>query len=214
MHRCEASRISIGLKSCCIGNRGAAGEFVGISQVIFINHPIHHRLTEKIGPPPITGGGVGRREGKGARSPIWRRMWPALARGGGRGPAAKLDARGVGIPAGQPRRGRRWGGAGTGACWCRWGRREDGREREEKEKKKEEEEEREKKEGKGKKKGWWKDPIVKRKKRGGWLQKCRGGKAKLPGDFLSLEVRCSWARFLGYSLVSQFYFLLQIKFDE
>ena len=47
-------RISIGLKSCCIGNGGTAGEFESISQVIFINHPIHHRLTEKIGQPLIT----------------------------------------------------------------------------------------------------------------------------------------------------------------
>ena len=39
MQRCEASRISIGLKSCCIGNRGAAGEFVGFLQVIYHHHP-------------------------------------------------------------------------------------------------------------------------------------------------------------------------------
>ena len=39
MQRCETSRISIGLKSCCIGNRGAAGEFVGFLQVIYHHHP-------------------------------------------------------------------------------------------------------------------------------------------------------------------------------
>ena len=39
MQRCETSRISIGLKSCCISNRGAAGEFVGFLQVICHHHP-------------------------------------------------------------------------------------------------------------------------------------------------------------------------------
>jgi hypothetical protein len=43
-------RISIGLKICCTGSGGTAGEFEGISRVI-----IHHlpSLNEKIGPPLI-----------------------------------------------------------------------------------------------------------------------------------------------------------------
>jgi hypothetical protein len=51
LHRCEASRISIGLKSCCIGNRGAAGEFVGFSQVIFHHHPSTRSSLRRSGHP-------------------------------------------------------------------------------------------------------------------------------------------------------------------
>jgi hypothetical protein len=51
--RCVVSRISIGLKICCIGNGGTTGEFVCISQIIY-QVIIHlHRLTEKIGQPLI-----------------------------------------------------------------------------------------------------------------------------------------------------------------
>jgi hypothetical protein len=53
VRRCVVSRISIGLKICCIGNRGTAGEFVCVSQII-LQVIIHlHRLTEKIGQPLI-----------------------------------------------------------------------------------------------------------------------------------------------------------------
>jgi hypothetical protein len=34
VRRCVVSRISIGLKICCIGNGGTTGEFVCISQII------------------------------------------------------------------------------------------------------------------------------------------------------------------------------------
>ena len=47
LHRCEASRISIRLKRCCIGNRGAAGASYLPSSSIY------PPLTEKIGPPLI-----------------------------------------------------------------------------------------------------------------------------------------------------------------
>ena len=53
VRRCVVSRISIGLKICCIGNGGTAGEFVCVSQIIY-QVIIHlHRLTEKIGQPLI-----------------------------------------------------------------------------------------------------------------------------------------------------------------
>jgi hypothetical protein len=53
VRRCVVSRISIGLKICCIGNEGTAGEFVCVSQIIY-QVIIHlHRLTEKIGQPLI-----------------------------------------------------------------------------------------------------------------------------------------------------------------
>jgi hypothetical protein len=53
VRRCVVSRISIGLKICCIGNGGTTGEFVCVSQVIY-QIIIHlHRLTEKIGQPLI-----------------------------------------------------------------------------------------------------------------------------------------------------------------
>ena len=51
MQRCEALRISIGLKSCCIGNRGAAGEFVGFLQVIFHHHRSILRSLRRSGHP-------------------------------------------------------------------------------------------------------------------------------------------------------------------
>ena len=51
LQRCEASRISIGLKSCCIGNKGAAGEFVGFLQVIFHHHPSTHSSLRRSGNP-------------------------------------------------------------------------------------------------------------------------------------------------------------------
>jgi hypothetical protein len=53
VRRCVVSRISIGLKICCIGNGGTAGEFVCVSQIIH-QIIIHlHRLTKKIGQPLI-----------------------------------------------------------------------------------------------------------------------------------------------------------------
>ena len=51
MQQCEVLRISIGSKSCCIGNRGAAGEFVGFSQVIFHHHPSTRSSLRRSGNP-------------------------------------------------------------------------------------------------------------------------------------------------------------------
>ena len=40
--------------SYCIGNRDRPGEFLSITRVIKSSiHPLHHHLTEKIGPPHI-----------------------------------------------------------------------------------------------------------------------------------------------------------------
>jgi hypothetical protein len=46
MRKCVVSRISIGLKICCIGNGGTAGEFVCVSQNIHqvIIHQIFAQL--------------------------------------------------------------------------------------------------------------------------------------------------------------------------
>ena len=52
VRKCVVLRISIGLKICCIGNGGTAGEFESISQVILQVQHRHPPLTEKIGPPP------------------------------------------------------------------------------------------------------------------------------------------------------------------
>ena len=51
MQWCETSRISIGLKSCCIGNRGAAREFIGFLQVIFHHHPSTLCSLRRLGHP-------------------------------------------------------------------------------------------------------------------------------------------------------------------
>jgi hypothetical protein len=53
VRRCVVSRISIGLKICCIGNGGTAGEFMCVLQIIHLVIIHLHRLTEKIGQPLI-----------------------------------------------------------------------------------------------------------------------------------------------------------------